>query len=174
MDVSEEIDNIRENISKLNEKLLVEREKVCKTKKVSDKISYYEKQQINLYENIDIGKKKKLIAGEITREEFDGKNNMTEEELDKEMNEREKIEYNKDWCRLPKILKNKVIQTYVNELDHLSDAKKKNLLDELFKLLKNGKLVTSYVKYNKTEGKLECIKKLKIDEVKQTYELSIE
>lgn len=173
MDVSTEIDNIRDNISKLNEKLYVERNDIRKIKKTSDKVTYYEKKQLQLCSNVDVGKKNKLLAGEITLDEFNGEHNMTEEQLEEDMKEREKIEYNKDWSRLPKVLKQNVIKTYINEIEHLSEINKQKLTAELLKLLKNGKLITACVKYDKTQGKLENIKKLKINEENNSYELSI-
>ena len=173
MDISEEIDKICDVISKLNKQLLIDKKSVKKIKKVSNETSYHEKKQMYLHDSIDMGKRQKLINGEITQDEFDNKQNMTEEQFETVSNEKEKAEYHKNWSRLAKIHKHNVIKIYVNSIDALSESEKERLINELFKLLKDCKLDSKCVKYNKDEGKIDTVKKLKINEKKHTYKLDI-
>jgi hypothetical protein len=173
MDISEEIDKICDIVSKLNKQLDIDRKSVKKVIKVSNETPYHEKKQMYLHDSIDMGKRQKLINGEITQDEFDNKHNMTEEEFETVSTEKEKAEYYKNWSRVAKIHKQNTIKIYVNSIDALSHEEKEKLIKELFKLLKDDKLNSQYVKYNKDEGKIDTIKKLKINEKNHTYKLDM-
>lgn len=171
MDFDNTIENIRNNISILNEELTGNKLVVEKKKKVTN-AAFFEKKQLDMLKRSDTRKLKKIAKGELVEEDIQDQY-INLDELNKKLIEDESLIYLKPWNKLELGSKKNRIDNFVENIKDLEDNKQSELKRRLHILLNNNKLTARYIDYDSNQGKISNIKKLSIDSEKKEFNLTI-